>query len=78
MYPRYNHSSATDGVRYMYIMGSKMVKASHEVERYDSLINIWTTMPKLIEEGGGVHLTSCYFRDGFYNECLWVMNRKLI
>lgn len=36
LYPRVRHSSATDGIRYGYLLGSQHVKGRDTVERYDA------------------------------------------
>jgi len=45
IYPRARHSSVTDGMRYVYLLGCAFATAKNTVERYDVKLDNYTSLP---------------------------------
>eukprot|EP00347_Sterkiella_histriomuscorum_P021278 403334566 len=70
IHPRVRHSSTSDGVRYVYVVGSQYTKANDKFEIYDTIKDQWREGPSLIK--GGKNLSCCYFKSGQKEESIWV------
>ena len=70
--PRQRHACVSDGVRFIYLLGSQYPKAANEVERYDSMSKTWMSLPSLIK--GGKNLSCCHFNGGSHQgQTLWCL-----
>jgi hypothetical protein len=70
--PRSRHTSVSDGMRFIYAIGSQFTAATTSVEKFDMETNAWSALPNLIK--GGMNLSCCYFRSGLQEESLWCLN----
>ncbi|CDW82335.1 kelch motif family protein [Stylonychia lemnae] len=74
--PRYRHSSLSDGMRYVHVLGNHSPPQSKLYEKYDFMQDTWTEGPELLE--GGKNLSCCYFKSGLKEESLWVFHKSII
>lgn len=72
-YQRMRHSSISDGMRYVYVLGSSYRSSCDKFEIYDFKENSWKTGPDL--PIGDKNLSCCYFKTGQGHESLWVFNK---